>query len=176
MKRLKIILLSLIFILHLTGVKVVGQLASSSATGHVYAEIIPVFSAAEKSQMNFGKFSPGALGGKIVLSPQSTISVQGNVIKGPGTHNAASFYVSGDVDVAYSISLPNSPVVITHEKDTKTMLIGDWVSSPSSGTGSGMLRDGFQEVYIGATLKVGNLYDNPKGIYTGSYIITFDFY
>jgi len=28
---------------------------------------------------------------------------------------------------------------------------------------------------VGATLKVGTLTDNPAGIYTGTYTITFDF-
>jgi hypothetical protein len=38
-----------------------------------------------------------------------------------------------------------------------------------------MLQNGFQIVYVGATLKVGTLIDNPVGIYTGVYTITFDF-
>lgn len=40
---------------------------------------------------------------------------------------------------------------------------------------TGMLQGGFQIVYVGATLKVGTIEDNPVGIYTGSYMITFDF-
>jgi len=38
-----------------------------------------------------------------------------------------------------------------------------------------MLENGAQTVYVGATLKVGSLIDNPVGIYTGTYTITFDF-
>jgi|WetSurMetagenome_2_1015567.scaffolds.fasta_scaffold100582_2 hypothetical protein len=147
----------------------------ASVTGHVYAEIIPVFAASETSQMNFGKFSPGPQGGEIILTPESTISVLGSIYKGTGTHTAASFYLTGDNDAAYSITLPSSPVVLTHMSDAKIMVIEDWISIPSSGTGTGMLQNGFQVVYVGATLKVGNLNDNPVGIYTGSYTITFDF-
>jgi hypothetical protein len=99
----------------------------------------------------------------------------GSVYKGSGFHNAASFYVTGDVDAAYTITLPASPVVLTHISDAKTMTVKDWVSIPSPGIGAGELRNGFQEVYVGATLKVGTLNDNPVGIYMGSYIITFDF-
>ena len=60
------------------------------------------------AQLNFGRFSPGPQGGKMILTPQSTISVIGSVFKGTGSYNAASFYVSGDADAAYSITLPDS--------------------------------------------------------------------
>ena len=146
-----------------------------SATGHIFAEIIPVFSASEASQLNFGRFSPGPQGGQIILTPESTFSVLGSVFTGTGTHNAANFYVTGDVDAAYSITLPTSPVVLTHTATAKTMFVDDWVSIPSPGIGAGMLQDGYQVVYVGATLNVGTLNDNPVGIYTGSYTITFDF-
>jgi len=176
MRRLKILFFSLFCLLQITGIKICAQTEPPvSATGHIYAEIIPVFSASETAQLNFGKFSPGPQGGLIILTPQSTISVMGSVFKGIGSHNAASFYVSGDADAAYSISLPASPVILTHTSAQKTMLIQDWVSVPEQGIGTGTLQEGFQIVSVGATLKVGTLYDNPVGIYTGTYTVTFDF-
>jgi hypothetical protein len=176
MKRLNILIFSLICLLLVTGGRVLAQVALPvGATGHVIAEIIPVFSASETSQLNFGKFSPGPQGGMIIITPQSTISVIGSVFKGVGSHNAASFYVSGDADAAYSISLPASPVILIHTSNAKTMLIQDWVSEPDQGIRTGTLQEGFQVVYVGATLKVGTLYDNPVGIYTGTYTVTFDF-
>jgi len=176
MKRLKRLTFSLIFLLHVTGIFVCAQSGTPvSATGHVFAEIIPVFSASETSQLNFGKFSPGPQGGMIILTPQNTISVIGSVFKGIGSHNAGSFYISGDANAAYSISLPTSPVILTHTSFAKTMLIQDWVSEPVQGIGTGTLQEGFQVVYVGATLKVGPLFDNPVGIYTGTYTVTFDF-
>jgi len=147
----------------------------TSVSGHIFAEIVPVFTASETAQMNFGKFSPGPQGGEIILTPESSVSVLGSVYKGSGSHNAASFYVSGDVDAAYTITLPAGPVVLTHISNSKTMKIEDWISIPAPGIGAGKLQDGFQIVYVGATLKVGTLYDNPVGIYTGTYTITFDF-
>jgi len=176
MKRLKRLIFSLILLLHVSWNFVSAQSGTPmSATGHVIAEVIPVFTASETSQLNFGKFSPGPQGGMIILTPQSTISVIGSVFKGIGSHNAASFFVSGDANAAYSISLPTNPVVLTHTSNAKTMLIQDWVSEPGQGIGTGTLLEGFQVVYIGATLKVGTLYDNPVGIYTGTYTVTFDF-
>lgn len=176
MERLKILIFSLIFLLPVTGNNVSAQPATPvSATGHVIAEIIPVFSATETSQLNFGRFSPGPQGGMIVLTPQSTISVTGSIFKGIGAHNAASFFVSGDADAAFSISLPENPVILINTSNAKTMLIQDWVSEPQQGIATGMLQGGFQKVYVGATLKVGTMEDNPVGIYAGSYMITFDF-
>jgi hypothetical protein len=167
----------LIFLFVLAEIEVLAQVpTSASATGHVIAEIIPVFSASETSQLNFGRFSPGPQGGKIILTPENTVSVLGSVFKGTGTHNAASFYVTGDDDAAYSITLPTSPVVLTHTASAKTMIVDDWISVPSPGIGTGMLQDGYQIVYVGATLNVGTLQDNPVGVYTGTYMITFDFY
>lgn len=145
------------------------------ATGNISAEVISVFSASETAQMNFGKFSPGAQGGEIILNPQGTISVTGSVFIGTGVHNPASFYVTGEVDVAYSIILPVNPVVLTHVSNSRTMLVDSWYSVPVEGVGSGMLQNGFQVVYVGATLRVGTLEDNPVGVYTGTYEITFGF-
>jgi hypothetical protein len=153
-----------------------AQFASSaSATGHVIAEVIPVFSATETAQMNFGRFSPGPAGGEIILTPESTVSVLGSVYSGTGTHNAASFYISGDAGASFTVTLPNDPVVLRHTSSAKTMVIDDWVSNPVGGIGAGILHEGSKVVYVGATLKVGRLEDNPVGIYAGTYTITFDF-
>jgi hypothetical protein len=131
MRRLKILFFSLLCLLQITGIKVSAQSGPPvSATGHIYAEIIPVFSASETAQLNFGRFSPGPQGGKIILTPQSTISVLGSVFKGTGSYNAASFYLSGDADAAYSITLPEAPVVLSISP-VKTMTVEDWKSVPA---------------------------------------------
>ncbi len=175
MKRLKIFFFSLIFSFASSGIWLYAQTPPVSTTGHITAEVIPVFSAAETSQMNFGRFSPGPQGGEIVLTPVGSISVLGSVYTGTGMHNAATFYISGDADASYSISLPTVPVVLTHISSAKTMSVENWNSIPLPGIGTGKLENGFQVVNVGATLKVGTLNDNPVGLYTGTYVITFDF-
>ena len=167
---------SLLLCFVLTGIDALAQVSTPvSATGQVIAEIVPVFSASETSQLNFGRFSPGPQGGKIILTPQSTISVMGSVFKGPGTFNAASFYVAGDQNAAFTITLPAKPVLLTHTNSAKTMMVDDWVSVPTTDIGAGMLQGGYQIVLVGATLNVGTLEDNPVGVYTGTYEISFDF-
>lgn len=147
----------------------------ASVTGRVFAEVVPAFSAVETSQLNFGRFSPGPGGGEIILTPQGTISVLGNVARSGGLHNAASFFLTGDIYTTFSVSLPSATVVLKNTADAKTMRIKNWVSVPSPGPSAGKLENGAQTVYVGATLEVGTLSDNPVGIYTGSYTITFDF-
>lgn len=177
MHRLKIHIFSLLCLLSIPYSIVRSQAVQpTTASGHITAEVISAFTATETSQMNFGRFAPGPQGGEIILTPQSTISVLGSIYKGPGSYNAASFYVSGDIDATYSISLPEGPVLLTSTSaNAKTMKVENWISIPAPGIGAGKLQDGFQVVYVGATLKVGTINDNPVGKYTGSYTITFDF-
>lgn len=176
MKRLRLNLISLICLLFATAIVAEAQPPmSSTVTGHITAEVINTLSAIETSQLSFGKFSPGPQGGDLILTPQNTISVLGSVWPGSGTHNAASFYVTGDPGIAYTITLPASPVTISHMGTARTMTVEEWRSVPEATPGAGMLENGSQTVYVGATLKVGNLNDNPVGIYTGTYSITFDF-
>ena len=66
-------------------------------------------------------------------------------------------------------------VILKHQKSARTMTVEDWNSVPAPGNATGMLQDGFQVVSVGATLNVGTLNDNPVGVYTGTYTITFDF-
>ena len=149
--------------------------ASSTVTGHITAEVISTLTAIETTQLSFGRFSPGPQGGKLILTPESSISVMGSVWPGSGTHSAASFYVTGDPGVAYTVSLPSDPVTITHMGSARTMTVEEWRSVPEAEPGAGVLENGSQVVYVGATLNVGTLNDNPVGVYTGTYNITFEF-
>ncbi|MFN2314587.1 MAG: DUF4402 domain-containing protein, partial [Bacteroidales bacterium] len=85
-----------------TGVIVAQTASPASVTGHITAQVITTLAAVETSQMNFGRFSPGPQGGELILTPENNISVMGSVWPGSGTHNAASFYVTGDPGVAYT--------------------------------------------------------------------------
>ncbi len=176
MKRICILLLSLIYLSLYSVNEIKGQsVVSESANGDIFAEVIPVFSAREASPLNFGKFNPGPQGGEIILSPESYAIVLGSVYQGESKHTAASFFVSGDINTTYSVSLPRNPILLTNINSSKTMEVDEWISVPSEGIGTGLLQNGFQMVYIGATLKIGSLNENPVGIYQGSYTITFDF-
>lgn len=175
MKKKALIFICLLLLLSATSRKLLAQSQQAVATGHVFAEVITALSAVETSQLNFGRFSPGPFGGEIILTPQGSVSVTGSVVKGSGLHNAASFYLTGDIHTAFSISMPDTPIILTNTTNARTMRVSSWVTVPSPGPGAGTLEEGFLTVYVGATLEVGTLFDNPVGIYTGTYEITFDF-
>ena len=66
MARINKILISLVLLFFIVVSRTFAQATlSASTTGHVIAEIIPVFSASETAQLNFGRFAPGPQGGKV---------------------------------------------------------------------------------------------------------------
>lgn len=145
----------------------------SVITGQAYAEVIAALTAFENNQLHFGKFSPEVNGGQIVLSPDGVRTVQGSVILGGGTAQSGRFVITGQTDASYTIQLPIGPAEIMHNGSNKTMTVDNWVSNPPAGTGTGILIGGTETVSIGATLNVGPLEDNPIGVYTGTYSLTF---
>jgi hypothetical protein len=144
-----------------------------TVTGQVFAEVVDVITATETSQLNFGRFSPGPQGGEIIISPGGEISTTGTVVMSGGVHNAATFNITGEEGATFSITLPAGSVTLKHINDSKTMEVSAWVSDPPVGAGTGISDDGSQVVKVGATLEVGIRNDNPVGLYSGSYSITF---
>lgn len=147
--------------------------AQATATGTATAEIIEALTTREVSPLNFGRFSPETQGGKIILTPDGVRSVQGTVVLAGGTHSAATFYVSGQYEATFTIALPAGPEILTNLQNEKTMIVSDWISSPSAGIGIGKLVGGATTVYIGATLTVGDMNANPVGMYAGTFAVTF---
>lgn len=161
--------LSLIFTLF-AGTTVKGQV---SATGHVFAEVVESLTASETSSLDFGRFAPQTEGGRIMVSATGERSASGTVALGNGTNHAASFLVTGQDDAAFAISLPAGPIYLTNSNNGSQMQVGEWVSNLSSGYG--ILDQGVKTVTVGATLFAGDLADNPVGVYSGTYVVTFDY-
>ncbi len=149
--------------------------AQVRVTGHVSAEVITSLAAMETAQLNFGRFAPQSAGGQVTITPQGTQSATGTIALGSGTHNAASFYISGESGALFSITLPNGPVTLTNTTNSKTMVVTNWISLPSQGMGIVIPDRGSQVVLVGASLVAGTNNDNPVGIYTGTYSITFSY-
>ncbi len=136
--------------------------------------VVPI-AARETSQLSFGRFYPGQQGGTITVSPQGYVNATPGVVIAASAPSAGSFSVSGQGDATYAINLPNGPAILTSIDGTKTMEVSNWVSVPENGDAKVRLAGGSQEVRVGATLRVGSLDQNPRGIYTGSYEITFGY-
>jgi len=149
--------------------------AQASVTAQAFAEIIAALTATETAQLNFGRFSPETQGGKVILTPEGVRSAQGTVVLGGGGHNSASFYITGEYNATFSITLPSGPTVLTNTLNARTMQVSDWQSYPAPGIGVGKLNGGSMSVQVGAVLNVGTMNDNPVGIYSGTYAITFSY-
>lgn len=163
------ILTTALFVLLLSG-KVWSQ---ASVTAQAFAEVIAALTATETAQMNFGRFSPEVEGGQVVLTPDGVRSSQGSVVLGGGFAQSGKFTITGAPEATFSIQLPDGPAILTHQGSDNTMQVDNWISNPPAGTGAGTLAQGSQIVKIGATLEVGSIEDNPVGMYTGTFSLTF---
>ncbi|MCX6226443.1 MAG: DUF4402 domain-containing protein [Bacteroidia bacterium] len=169
MKKLKLITLGITsFLAFASG----GATAQVTAAGHIFAEVIDAITAFESSPMNFGRFSTGDQGGSIVIPASGAAVSTSSVITTDSEINPATFSVSGAKDATFSVTLPEGPTTLTsHTGDTMT--VTDWTATSGKGDDAYILAGGIQTVKVGATLQVGSINDNPKGIYTGSYKVTF---
>jgi hypothetical protein len=170
MKKIILLIFTIALIFVFSPITSKGQ-TNVSAT--VSAQVIAVLTATETSQLNFGRFSPETQGGKVILTPDGARTSQGTVVLGGGSHNSASFYITGEYDATFSVTLPSGPAVLTNTLNAKTMQVTDWQSIPAPGIGVGKLTGGAMTVQVGAILNVGDMNANPIGIYTGIYAITF---
>jgi len=148
-------------------------IAQAGINAHASAEVIEALTATETAQLNFGRFSPQTQGGKVILTPEGVRTAQGTVILGGGGHNSASFYITGEYDATFSITLPSGSATLTNTLNAKTMQVSDWQSFPAPGIGVGKLPGGATTVHVGAALTVGDMNANPLGVYVGIYEITF---
>ena len=157
----------------LTGFTFSKAVAQATITAKASAQVIAALTATETSELNFGRFSPETEGGQVILSPEGERTSQGTVVLANGAHNSASFYITGEYESTFSVTLPSGPAVLTNTLNSKTMQVSNWQSIPAPGVGVGKLVGGSMTVRVGAILNVGNMNANPVGIYTGIYAITF---
>ncbi|HZL10433.1 MAG TPA: DUF4402 domain-containing protein [Prolixibacteraceae bacterium] len=172
---MKKVLLLIFTVALLSGLTIQKANAQASVTAQATAEVIAALTATETSQLNFGRFSPESQGGKVIVTPEGVRTAEGTVALGGGAHQSASFYITGEYDATFTITLPDGSVVLTNVLNSRTMQVSDWKSYPPAGMGVGKLPGGETTVRIGAVLVVGNMNSNPVGVYSGTYAITFSY-
>lgn len=173
--KIKTLYILVTFLITAFNINVANAQASASLIAHASAEVIESLAANEIAQLNFGRFSPGATGGDIKLTPDGVRIATGTITLNTGTFNSAKFNLSGHPEASVNIALPSTTVLLVNSKTGKTMEVTFWESNPTAGIGTFVLTKGFATIHIGATLKVGNINENPIGIYTGTYSITFSY-
>jgi Domain of unknown function (DUF4402) len=135
---------------------------SASATATSSATIVTPIAIVKASNLDFGNVAISALNLGTVTMPATLagIRVASGGVTLPvvdGTHQAASFTVSGDGDYAYTVTLPSSSVEI--EDGLNVMQ----VSGLNVSADAGLLAAGTQTIYVGGVLNVAAA--QPAGDY-----------
>ncbi len=167
MIRIFIILVTLVFSIQ------ISAFAQATITAQAFAEVIEALSANETDQLNFGRFSTDVNGGDIIINPDGSRQIEGSVIGVAGPHSPGIFQVNGAPEASFTLQLPEGPIPIMHQGTNKTMLVDNWISDPPTNDGPAVLTNGSRDISIGATLNVGSYDQNPIGIYSGTFQLTF---
>jgi hypothetical protein len=89
----------------------------ATATGHISAEVVDAITAFESTPMNFGRLATGDEGGAIVIDPASgRVVATSAILAGDDEVSPATFTVSGVADATFSVTLPQSPAMLTNSE------------------------------------------------------------
>ena len=148
--------------------------AQNTVTGEIIAEVIIALTAEENQPLSFGRFSPEATGGSLVVSPDGIRQAEGTVVPTGADHSPGRFRVTGQLKSQFEVILPEGPVMLTREGGNETMLVRNFTLDNDNEIW--VLEDGTHQINLGATLEVGSLENNPTGMYSGTYSIIFLYY
>ncbi len=140
-----------------------GALAQVAVTGRITAEVVDVLAT-----------SASGFGSSYTL-PVKYTSSSGSAVAAPAINvSPAVFSIYGIKDVKFEVSLPEGTTIIKANNGNGSIEVGDWTATSSNpGAGNPKLSSGAQQVTVGATIRSSSGAENPKGLYTGSYQVTF---
>lgn len=148
----------------------VSSFGQATATATSTATIVTPISIAKDVDMNFGNVAVKAAG-TVVLpassAPTRTFTGGITLPNVTGTVAAAQFTVSGQNNYTYAITLP-STLTLTRASGSETMVVDNFVSTPTVAAAGTLSGTGSQTLYVGATLNVGaaqaaGVYENAAG-------------
>jgi hypothetical protein len=142
-------------------------------TSIAQAEVIESIAATETESLNFGRFTPLTAGGSVVIAPNGSRTAQGSVALATSDFSPGKFTVTGSPNASFEVQLPSGQIILTHQTSNKLLIVEGWISDPTNQSGANILTDGSKIISIGATLNVGSLEDNPVGMYSGAFELTF---
>lgn len=135
------------------------------------ATIVAPITITKDADLSFGKFSVGSGGGTVILA--ATTGSNGRTTTGEitlpadaGTVNAAKFTIGGANSYAFSVTLSNTPVTLSHSSTSDELEVNNFVVRNAAGNLAPFALSGLgaETIYVGATLTAdGN--DDP-GNYT----------
>lgn len=124
--------------------------------------------------LKFGAFTQGGSGGTVRIETNGSRSVTGSIIG----LNLGQVYFQAIIDIESApgslISITNGPDVVLSGSNGGTITLHIGVSDPASPFGTNTMPPGRTPVNIGGIITVGNPAASPPGVYSGTFIVTFN--
>lgn len=122
--------------------------------------------------LSFGAFFQGVAGGSVIIYPNGSRSVTGDVIQASlgFSYYPAIFEVEANPGCLLVIQKGPDVLLSGSNGGSLTLHLGD--TSPASPFVNTLTPPGKTQVRVGATLLVGSPLANPVGNYSGSFLIT----
>lgn len=150
-------------------------IAQSKVQTSVQISIVSPVSLEENEQLRFGNFAVKKSGGSIQLTPQGERIVNGDIQLLAGEVDPAIFRFSANQSQVVSLKLPDVPIQLHNQANDQNILVDLFISNLALGGIELDNREGYIEVNVGATLNVGDMTKDPKGIFSGVYEAVFTF-
>ena len=134
---------------------------AASAVGTARQVVIAAIAITNVSDIDFGLAAPG----------DATKSVAAGTSE---TATNGSFSVTGQPNMAYTITLPSSPVAMTTGSGgagNQSISVTNFTSFPNSGANGLLNNSGAQSLYVGAT-RAALPSNQAPGQYVGTYTVT----
>lgn len=132
---------------------------SATASFTASATIIQPIGITSTADMNFANID-AQQGGSVILTPENMRYSTGDVALAEGEeHSAATFTVTGQPGLAYSINVPTQSYTLSN--GIEEMILENFTSSLDNG---GLLAEGKQTFNLGATLNIKS--GQTPGFYT----------
>lgn len=121
----------------------------------------------------FGAFFQGVTGGSVIIYPDGSRSVTGDIIQANLGVPFSPAIFEVDANPGIIISILNGPDAILTGSNGGTLRLHIANASTGSQFVSTILPPARTQVRIGGTLTAGNALANPAGVYSGTFSITF---
>jgi hypothetical protein len=161
-----------------------GPAAAETFAAPSQASVVTPLSLTKTSDMVFGTIASPVAAGTVVLTPASTCTTTGGLVR-TGTCQAAAFAGLGTANQVVKLNLPNYPITISN--GAQSMSITGRTFDPGADlnhlsgnvNGNGAIRyrivpaNGIFTFRLGGTLNVGA--NQQAGVYTGTFSVSLDY-
>jgi hypothetical protein len=123
--------------------------------------------------LSFGAFFQGVAGGSVIIYPNGSRSVTGDIIQASLGFSYFPAIFEVEANLGSLVVIQKGPDVLLAGSNGGSMTLHLGNTDPSSPFINTLTPPGKTQVRVGATLLVGSPLANPVGSYSGSFMITF---